>query len=66
MAFFLDPTLAALAEGPKAPQAKTVPARITPNKFAKACDARCGGQVAAGTGRLERRGGAWVVYHLAC
>jgi hypothetical protein len=63
MAFFLDPELAALAEG-NAP--RTVTAKIVPNKFAKLCDKGCGHRVDAGTGRLEKAAGAWRVYHLAC
>lgn len=62
MAYFLDPALAALATGGPA----TVPAKVMPNKFAKACDAGCGGRVDAGKGRLEKKAGAWKVYHLAC
>jgi len=62
MAYFLDPALAALAAGPPTP----VPAKVLPNKFAKACDAGCGERVCAGAGRLEKKAGAWRVYHLAC
>lgn len=60
MAYFLDPTLNALATG------RTVKVKVTPNKFAKACDAGCGARVGAGEGRLEKKAGAWKVYHLAC
>lgn len=62
MAYFLDPSLDALTKGGTV----TVPARIVSNKFAKACDAGCGSQVGAGQGRLEKKFGAWKVYHLAC
>jgi hypothetical protein len=62
MAYFLDPALAALCNAAPA----TVPAKVMPNKFAKACDAGCGGRVDAGKGRLEKKAGAWKVYHLAC
>lgn len=62
MAYFLDPALAALCNA--APT--TAPAKVMPNKFAKACDAGCGSRVDAGKGRLEKKAGAWKVYHLAC
>lgn len=64
MAYFLDPELVALVEGAKRPT--VTPARIMPNKFPKTCDARCGGYVGAGQGRVEKQGGQWRVYHLAC
>lgn len=61
MAYFLDPELAALAEGRKPAHQ----ARIVPNKFPKPCDG-CGAYVQAREGRLEKVGGAWKVYHLSC
>lgn len=64
MAYFLDPALDALARGTD--RSASSARKVTPNRFAKDCSGGCGAVVPAGKGRLEKKAGAWQVYHLAC